>query len=88
MNDTIESMRELIIKSFDLLIWLLFALIAVGGTLYGFYVMFAQSFLGGIFTIIFAILYAIITAGGLFLLIGIHENSKRTAEALEQMANR
>ncbi len=80
-------MRQAIIKSFDLLITVMAGLIVLASVIFGFMGMANVGFLYGLAVIIGGILYAVIFAGGLYLLIGIHDNSKRTAEAVERLAN-
>jgi hypothetical protein len=79
-------MRELLINSLDKLIVLLVALIVLIAVVGGFVAMAQQGFLAGLAIIIGGGIYAIIFGGMMFLVIGIHANTKRTAELLETMA--
>lgn len=81
-------MRETIIKSFDLLITVMAGLIVITSVIIGFMVMFQGAFFMGLAYMIGGCLYAVIFAGGLYLLIGIYENSKRTADAVERLSTR
>ncbi len=81
-------MRETIIKSFDLLITLLAGLIVLAAAIMGLMMIFQGYILIGLGYIIGGALYAVILAGGLYLLIGIYENTKRTAEAVERLSGR
>lgn len=77
-------MREFVIKSLDVLVWVVTGLIAIGGAIGGM-VAIGQGEPGGILIIFIALLYAVIFAGSFFLFKGIYENTKRTAEALEKL---
>lgn len=81
-------MRQLIISSLDMLIWLFAGLIALGGVIVGFMAMGQGMVLQGLGIVIGGLLYAIIFAGMFFLIIGIHNNTKRTADAVEKLAAR
>ncbi|WP_225028864.1 hypothetical protein [Xinfangfangia pollutisoli] len=78
-------MRTFIINSLDVLVWCLAALIAIGGIAVGFMAM-GQGRIEGLGIVIGGILYAIVFAGMFFIVIGIHDNTKRTAEAVERLA--
>jgi hypothetical protein len=78
-------MRALIIGSLDILVWLLAGLIAIGGIVVGFMAI-GQGQMQGIGIIIGGLLYAIVFAGMFFIVIGIHDNTKRTAAAVEKLA--
>ena len=81
-------MRDFVIRSFDLLIWVLTGLMVLSATVFGFGLMMNISFFMGLAAIIGGILSAIIFAGSLFLLVGIYDNSKRSAAAMERLAAR
>lgn len=81
-------MRHAIIRSFDVLVWLMAALLALGGLVVGGMAMGQGEGLAGLLIIVGGILYAIIFAGMLFLVVGIYENTKRTADAVERMGGR
>ncbi|MCR8726609.1 hypothetical protein [Frigidibacter sp. ROC022] len=80
-------MRQAIINSLDILIWIMGGLIALGGVVGGIMVL-AQGEAMGLVFIIGALLYAIIFMGMFFLIIGMHNNTRRTAEAVEKLAMR
>lgn len=80
-------MRELIIKSLDMIVWFVAGLMAVGGVLGGLFAL-AQGEVVGLAFIIGGLVYAVVFAGGFFMAIGIYENTKRTAAAVERMASR
>ncbi|MBK6466664.1 MAG: hypothetical protein IPL38_08410 [Rhodobacter sp.] len=81
-------MRALIIKSLDLLVWLLAILIALAGLVIGFMALGQGQVLPGLGMIVGGVLYAVVFAGMFFILIGIHDNTKRTADAVERMTPR
>lgn len=80
-------MRQMIISSLDMLIWLLGGLIALGSVVVGIMAL-AQGQIGGIGIVIGGLLYAVVFMGMFFLIIGIHNNTQRTAEAIEKLAAR
>ena len=80
-------MRNMIIKSLEVLVWLMMALILIASLLYGFQAM-SNPMMGGammgIAIIVGGVLYSIIFGGMLFLFIGIYDNTKRMAEMMEK----
>jgi len=80
-------MRQAIINSLDILIWIIGIILALGGTIAGI-VALSQGQLVGIGFIIGGILYAILMMGMFFIVIGIYQNTRRTAEAIERMTIR
>ena len=76
-------MRQAIINSLDILIWVLGALIALGGVIGGIAAL-AQGQIMGLAFIVGGLLYAVGFMGMFFLIIGIHNNTKRTADAIER----
>jgi hypothetical protein len=77
-------MRQAIIKSLDILIWVLGALIALAGVVAGIAAL-AQGQVMGLAILIGGLLYAVVFMGMFFLIIGIHNNTKRTADAVEKL---
>ncbi|MBY6049272.1 hypothetical protein KUV47_17000 [Vannielia litorea] len=80
-------MRDTIIKIFDVLIWVIGAITAIGGIIAGIVVL-AQGEVVGLGFIIGGILYAVIIMALFFIQIGIYYHTKRTAEAVEKLAGR
>jgi hypothetical protein len=80
-------MRQAIINSLDILIWVLGALIALAGVVAGIAAL-AQGQVMGLAILIGGLLYAVVFMGMFFLIIGIHNNTKRTADACERMTAR
>ncbi|MBE0554573.1 MAG: hypothetical protein IH625_12860 [Rhodobacteraceae bacterium] len=80
-------MRELIIKSLDMIVWIVAGLIALGGVIVGVMAL-GQGEVAGLGIIIGGLLYAVVFAGMFFLMIGVYTNTKRTAEAIEKLAAR
>lgn len=78
-------MRQTIINSLDVLIWVLGILIALAGVIAGIAAL-AQGQLVGLAMIVGGLLYAVVFMGMFFLVIGIHNNTKRTADAVEKMS--
>ncbi|MFM2390875.1 MAG: hypothetical protein RLZZ437_2430 [Pseudomonadota bacterium] len=80
-------MREFVIKSLDVLIWVVGGVIAIGGVVGGL-VALANGQMQGIAFIILGPIYAILFCGMFLLAVGVHNNTRRTAEALEKLASR
>jgi hypothetical protein len=80
-------MRDFVIKSLDVIVWIVAAVFVAGGVLGGLFAM-ANGQMQGLAFIILGPLYAIVFAGWIFLAIGTYNNTKRTADAIEKLANR
>jgi hypothetical protein len=80
-------MREFVIKSLDILIWVVGGIIAIGGILAGLFAV-VQGQMSGLLFIILAPIYAIIFCGMFLLAVGVYHHTRRTAEALEKLAAR
>lgn len=80
-------MRQAIINSLDVLIWIMGVLMATAGVVVGI-IALSQGEVAGLAIIVGALLYAITFMGMFFLIIGMHNNTKRTAEAVEKLAMR
>lgn len=76
-------MRHAIIRSFDVLVWLMAIFVAIGGLVAGGMAIGQGQAAAGFAIMVAGILYAIIFAGFLFMIVGIYQNTKRTAELLE-----
>jgi hypothetical protein len=80
-------MRDFIIRTFETLVWVFGGLIVLAGVVAGLVAM-AQGEMAGLLMLIIAPLYAILVMGMFFIAIGIHANTKRTADAVEKLAAR
>jgi len=80
-------MRETIIKIFEILIWIIGALYAIGGVIGGIFVL-AQGEVAGLGIIIGGLLGAVVIMALFFIQIGIYNNTRRTADAVEKLAGR
>jgi hypothetical protein len=80
-------MREFVIKSLDILIWVVGGLIALIGVGAGLFAL-VQGQVQGLLLIILGPLYAILFCGMFLLAVGVYNHTKRTAEALEKLAAR
>ncbi|MCU0800864.1 MAG: hypothetical protein MUD11_03665 [Rhodobacteraceae bacterium] len=80
-------MRDFVIRSLDVLIWVVGGVIAIGGIIGGLLAI-GQGQMQGLLFIILAPIYAIIFCGMFLLAIGVYNNTRRTAEALEKLAAR
>ncbi len=81
-------MRKFFIGSFEVLITILVVVMCVGVVISALVTMFnGGGFFAGIGILLFGGFYVVVTAGMLYMFLGIHENTKRTAEALERMSS-
>ncbi len=80
-------MRQTIINSLDILVWIFGGIIALAAVVAGLTGLF-QGQIAGIAILIGGLVYAVFIMGMFFLVIGIHDNTKRTAEAVEKLAQR
>lgn len=80
-------MRNTIIKVFEILIWVIGAIYAIGGVVGGIVVL-AQGEVAGLGIIIGGLLGAVIIMALFFIQIGIYNHTQRTAEAVEKLAGR
>jgi hypothetical protein len=80
-------MRDFVIKSLDVIIWIVAAFFVLGGVIGGL-IALVNGQMQGLALIILGPLYAIVFAGWIFLAIGTYNNTKRTADAIEKLANR
>ena len=80
-------MRDFVIKSLDVIVWIAAGLLAIGGVVLGLMAL-GQGQVAGLAFVILGPLYAIIFAGWVFLSIGTYHNTRRAAEALEKLAGR
>jgi uncharacterized membrane protein len=82
-------MRDFFIDWAEKLITVFVALMVLSVVVGGLFTMFAPgpqgSFLGGLMILVFGVLYAIIVGGMLYLFFGIHRNTQRTNDLLEQL---
>ncbi|MEM9317830.1 MAG: hypothetical protein AAGA70_02350 [Pseudomonadota bacterium] len=81
-------MREFFINALETLITVIVALGAVGLLIATVSALIQQGFLVALGILIGGSLYLIVLAGFIYLALGIHANTKRSAELLEQMASR
>lgn len=81
-------MRDFFIKSFESLIAVVIIVSAIATVIAGFAAMFSDGFFSGIAVWLFGALYTVIMGGGLYLAFGIYHNTKRTADAIERMAQK
>ena len=80
-------MRQLIINSLDVLVWVFGAFVALAAVVAGI-IGLSQGQPAGIAIIIGGLIYSILIMGMFFLVIGIYKNTQRTAEAVEKLAMR
>ena len=78
-------MRETIIKSLDVLVWIFAGLIAVGSVIAGLIAVGNGQYLG-LLIAVGGVLEAVIFAGTFFMFMGVYNNTRRTAEAVEKLA--
>jgi hypothetical protein len=80
-------MRDFVIKSLDVLIWIVGGLIALAGIAGGLFFLVNGQMQGLLFMVLGPI-YAILFCGMFLLASGVYTNTRRTAEALEKLASR
>lgn len=76
-------MKDFVIRAMEFLVWVVGALVLLGGILAGVAFM-SQGQMQGLAFIIGAPIYAIMLCGGFFVAIGIYYNTKRMADAMEK----
>jgi len=81
-------MREFFIQSLGQIVGLLIILMGVAVIVGGFGAIFQGNFLGGLGILVGGSVYVVVMGGFLYLALGVYDNTKRTAEAVEKMANR
>ncbi len=81
-------MREFFIGALDKLVALLVILLAIGVAVGGLVTMFSGNggFLQGLAIWLFGGIYVLVIGGMLYLFLGIYDNTRRTADAVERMA--
>lgn len=81
-------MRDKIIESLNILVWVLAALIVLGSLGAGLMAMGSGQAWYGLAVIVGGILYAIVFSGMIFMFLDIRDNTRRTAEAVEALSKR
>jgi hypothetical protein len=87
-------MRDFFIRSFELIISAFIILMSIGVVVSGLGVMFGGGmqgqggFFAGIMTLVFGGLFVLFIGGSMYLGLGIYQNTKRTADAVEKLASR
>ena len=82
-------MRDFFINSFEKLVVVIIGLMSLGVVIGALGTLFSGQpggFIGAIAILIFGAVYIIMLGGVLYLFLGIHDNTRRTAEAVEKMA--
>lgn len=82
-------MRDFFIGSLEKLIAVIVVLMCVGVVVMALMVMFngqQGGFFAGLGVLLFGGVYVVLMGGMMYLFLGIHANTKRTAEAVESMA--
>ena len=81
-------MRDKVINSLNILVWVLAGLIVLGSLGVGMVAMSQGMALQGLAMMVGGIIYAIILCGMIFLFLDIRDNTRRTAEAVEALNKR
>lgn len=77
-------MRDFFIKSFEIIVSVVVVLMAVAVVIGGLMTMFNGGFLQGLGILIGGAVYVLFIGGAMYLGLGIYQNTKRTADALER----
>lgn len=85
-------MREIFIGTMEKCVNVLVVLAAIGIVIAALVVMFSGAsgggFLQGLGVLVFGALYLLLIFGGIYLALGIYDNTRRTAIATEELARR
>lgn len=81
-------MRQIVINSLDILAWVLGGILVLATVIAGFGIMAQKGFLAGLLVIVGGVAYSILMLGMIFVAVGIHNNTKRTAAAVEELLKR
>lgn len=82
-------MRDFFINTFESLIAVIVVISAIGTVIAGLSTMFTGGgFFCGVLVLIAGAVYTVVLGGGLYLAFGIYRNTKRTADAVERMAQK
>ncbi len=83
-------MRDFFIRSFEMIVSALIVLLALGVLVGGLVTMFSAQggFIAGLGIWLFGAVYVLFIGGAMYLALGIYQNTKRTADAVETMAKR
>lgn len=81
-------MRQFFINSLETIITVVLVLGGIGVLVSGLAAMSQNGFFAGLMILFGGGLYLLMTGGICYLFIGIHENTRRTAEAVEKLVGR
>ena len=81
-------MRDFFIQSFENLVSVIVVLMMIGSVLGAFIAGAQEGFLTFVLVLIMGALYTVLLGGGLYLGLGIYQNTKRSAELLERIASK
>jgi hypothetical protein len=80
-------MKDMVIKWLEAIIWIVAGFYALAGIIVGLF-MLVQGEPVGLAMIVGGPIMAVLIAGGIFIGIGIHDNTRRTVAAVEKLAAR
>lgn len=83
-------MRDFFIRSFEMIVSVVVVVAALVVFIGGLVTMFSHmgGFLQGLMVWVIGAIYVLFMGGAMFLGLGIYQNTKRTADATERLANR
>ena len=81
-------MRDFFIQSFEKLVSVIVVLMMIGSVLGAFVAGAQEGFLAFVLVLIMGAIYTVLLGGGLYLGLGIYQNTKRSAELLERIASK
>ncbi|MEL6583770.1 MAG: hypothetical protein AAFQ36_08040 [Pseudomonadota bacterium] len=81
-------MREIVIRMFDALVLVLMILMVAGTLVLSVLRYNSEGAVVGVVTFCFGFVITLLVGGVLFTIVNIHDNSKRSADALEKLTKR
>ena len=81
-------MRDFFIQSFEKLVSVIVVLMMIGSVLGAFVAGAQEGFLAFVLVLIMGAIYTVLLGGGLYLGLGIYQNTKRSAELLERIVSK
>ncbi len=81
-------MRDFFIGSLEKLITIIVVLLVIGTVIGALAAMAQQGILAGVAVLVAGSVYSVLVGGMLYIGVGIYDNTKRTADAVERLSNK